>query len=123
MWNRLSGFIGGEGAEDDQVMLCLYVEVGTYNCMQDYETIYISMAYTQKFFHVYFQTASATATGDIAMEEEMTVDDLKSQTKEQQKLILQLKEMIREREQSLAEKAKENKVRSRHIDNCNTVVC
>ena len=44
------------------------------------------------------------------MEGEMTVDDLKSQNLEQQKLILQLKDMIREREQSLAEKTKENKV-------------
>ena len=49
-------------------------------------------------------------TGDMPMEEEMTSDDLRAQTKEQQKLILQLKDMIREREQNLAEKVKENKV-------------
>ena len=49
------------------------------------------------------------STGDISMEGEMTVDDLKSQNMEQQKLILQLKDMIREREKSLHDKENEMK--------------
>jgi uncharacterized coiled-coil protein SlyX len=45
------------------------------------------------------------------METEATLDDLKAQTNEQQKLILQLKDMIREREKTVLERDSEIKAK------------